>query len=173
MDPLEQVSELCFELSNPDRLKIMQVLKESPMKLTDISGAIDVTHQQCLRHLRRLNDVLLVERNHDGLYQLSSFGELVLQLMPSLMFVSQHGEYFSTHSVSHLPHDFVSRIGDLSESTLLSNVMEALSEIESIVKNTEEYLDVVINKRTHSLRPHIAEAVRRGIQLRSLSITSR
>ncbi|TRO51777.1 DUF1724 domain-containing protein [Candidatus Bathyarchaeota archaeon] len=172
MDPLERVSELYFELSNPDRLRIMQVLKDAPMKLTDISGAIDVTHQQCLRHLKRLTEVLLVERNHDGLYVLSSFGELVLQLMPSLIFVSQYGEYFSTHSVSHLPSEFVSRIGDLSESILLSNVMEALSEIESIVKNAEESINVVINKRTHSLRPHIADAVRRGIQLRSLSVTS-
>jgi len=172
MDPLERVSELYFELSNPDRLRIMQVLKDAPMKLTDISGSIDVTHQQCLRHLKRLTEVLLVERNHDGLYILSSFGELVLQLMPSLVFVSQYGEYFSTHSVSHLPSEFVSRIGDLSESILLSNVMEALSEIESIVKNSEEYINVVINKRTHSLRPHIADAVRRGIQLRSLSVTS-
>jgi predicted transcriptional regulator len=172
MDPLELVSELCFELSNPDRLRIMQVLKASPMKLTDVSGSIDVTHQQCLRHLRRLIEVLLVERNHDGLYELSAFGELVLQLMPSLVFVSQYSEYFSTHSVSHLPSEFVSRIGDLSGSMLLSNVMEALSEIESIVKNADESINVIINKRTHSLRPHIADAVRRGIQLRSLSVTS-
>ena len=172
MDPLERVSELCFELSNPDRLRIMKLLKVQPMKLTDISESIDVTHQQCLRHLKRLTEVLLVERNHDGLYALSSFGELVLQLTPSLVFVSQYNEYFSTHSVSHLPSEFVSRIGDLSGSMLLSNVMEALSEIESIVKNSKEYINVVINKRTHSLRPHIADAVRRKIQLRSLSVTS-
>lgn len=172
MDPIERVSELSFELSNPDRLRIMQVLKDVPMKLTDISGSIDITHQQCLRHLRRLIDVLLVERNHEGLYELSSFGELVLQLMPSLIFVSQYGEYFSTHSVSHLPSEFVARIGDLRESMLLFNVMEALSEIESIVKAADEYIKVIINKRTHSLRPHIADAVRRGIRLKSLSVTS-
>ena len=172
MDPIEQVSELCFELSNPDRLRIMQVIKDAPMKLTDISESIDVTHQQCLRHLKRLVDVLLVERNPDGLYELSSFGELILQLIPSLIFVSQHNEYFSTHSVSHLPSEFVARIGDLSESILLTNVMEALSEIESIVKTADEYIKVIINKRTHSLRPHIADAVRRGVLVKSLSVTS-
>jgi len=113
-----------------------------------------------------------VERGQDGFYKLTSYGELVLWLTPSLVFVSKNSGYFASHSLSHIPSEFVSRIGELLESVELPNVMEALSEMESIVKASEDHLHVIINKRTHSIRPYIAEAVRRGVQVKSISITS-
>jgi predicted transcriptional regulator len=172
MDSLEQVSGLYFELSNPDRLKILRVLNETQKRLTELAENIGITHQQCLRHLKRLIDINLVERDGDGYYRLSSYGVLVQQLTPGLVFVSEHNEYFAHHSLSQIPSEFISRIGELSQSTLFPNVMEALSEIESIVKNSEELLNVFINKRTHSIRPSVADAVRRGVQIKSISITS-
>jgi predicted transcriptional regulator len=172
IDPLEQVSGLYFELSNPDRLSILHALSDAPGRLSELTKNIGTTHQQCLRHLRRLTEVRLVEKNQDGFYKLTSYGELVLQLTPSLVFVSKNSSYFASHTLSHIPGEFVSRIGELSESVELSNVMEALSEIESIVKASEDYLHVILNKRTHSIRPYIAEAIRRGVQVKSISITS-
>ena len=172
MDSLEQLTGLYFELSNPDRVRILQVLQNAPEKLTELATTIDTTHQQCLRHLKRLTEIQLVEKNQDGLYHLTSYGDLVLQLTPSLSFVSNNSEYFSNHSLSHFPNEFVSRIGDLSKSALISNVMEALSEVESIIKASEEYINVIIDKRTRSIRPYIADAIRRDVQLKSISITS-
>ena len=172
MDPLEQVSSLYFELSNPDRIKILRCLNEAPEKLTTIAKTIEITHQQCLRHLKRLTDMQLVDKTHDGSYTITSYGGLVLSFIPALSFISLNRDYFNTHSLNQIPSEFLSRLGELSESITISNVMEALSEIESLVKNVEEYLNVIINKRTHSIRPYIAEAIRRGVKVNSISITS-
>ena len=172
MDSLEQVSGLYFELSNPDRLNILQRLKETPEKLTELAEHIETTHQQCLRHLRRLSEMQLVEKNQDGLYIITSYGELILQLTPGLEFITKHRSYFNTHTLSKIPPEFIHRISELGESTQLHNVMEALSLVESIVKNSMDRLDVIINKRTHSLRPYVAEAMRRGVKVNSISITS-
>ena len=172
VDPLERLSGLYFELSNTDRLKILQELRQAPRKLTELSIAIDTTHQQCLRHLRRLTETYLIERNNEGSYEITQYGELVLQLTQGLTFISKHRDYFNSHSLDKVPSEFVSRIDELGESTFIPNVMQVLSEIESIVKNAEDQLHVIINKRTHSIRPYIAEAVRRGVKLNSISITS-
>jgi len=172
MDSLDQITGLYFELSNPDRLKILGSLKKAPRRLTELSEQVGVTHQQCVRHLKRLTDIHLVERNGDGLYRLSSYGVLVHQLTPGLVFVTDHTEYFNQHTLTGVPVEFISRIGVLSQSTLFDNVMEALSEIETIVKHSEKKLNVIINKRTHSLRPSVANAVRRGVHIKSISITS-
>lgn len=172
MDSLDEVSGLYFELSNSDRLKIMLHLSEVPQKLTEIAEHIDTTHQQCLRHLKRLSEMRLVDKNPDGAYRITSYGELVLKLTPGLTFITNNKDYFNTHSLSKIPTEFIYRISELGESTQLHNVMEAISEMESIIKNSEEYISVIINKRTHSIRPYIAEAVRRGVQVNSISITS-
>jgi len=96
----------------------------------------------------------------------------VLKLHEGYGFLTIHREYFLTHSVSQLPDDFKARIGELSESVQTANVMEAISELESIVKESEEYLWVIINKRTRSVRPFVARAVERGVSIRSISLIS-
>lgn len=172
MKSLDKVSNLYFELSNTDRLKILLRLSEASEKLTEIAEHIDTTHQQCLRHLKRLSEMGLVDKNTDGSYMITSYGELVLKLTPGLEFITNNKEYFNAHTLSKIPTEFIYRLSELRESTQLHNVMVALSEIESLVKNSMETISVIINKRTHSIRPYIAEAVRRGVQVNSISITS-
>jgi predicted transcriptional regulator len=50
--------------------------------------------------------------------------------------------------------------------------MELISENESTIKEAEEYLWVIINKRTRSVRPFVARAIERGVQVRSISVKS-
>jgi predicted transcriptional regulator len=50
--------------------------------------------------------------------------------------------------------------------------MEAISEIESLIKESNEILWVIINKRTGSVRPFVAKAAERGVEIRSISLTS-
>ena len=143
-----------------------------PKKLTEISKEIGITHQQCMRHLNRLVETLLIVKNHDGNYQLTSYGGIILQLQPGFDFITRHRDYFVTHALSKLPQRFVYRIGELSNSTRLGDVMELISENESIIKETEEYLWVIINKRTRSVRPYVARAIERGVKIRSISVKS-
>ena len=169
---MERLYDLHFELSNEDRLSILNLLKDVPRKLTEISKEIGITHQQCMRHLNRLVKTLLIAKNPDGDYQLTSYGRLVLQLHPGFEFITRHRDYFFKHTLFKLPQQFVSRIGELSNSTRLSDVMELISENESIIKESEEYFWVIINKRTRSVRSFVARAIERGVQVRSISVKS-
>ncbi|MBN2334376.1 ArsR family transcriptional regulator [Candidatus Bathyarchaeota archaeon] len=166
------VNDLYFELSNEDRLNILHRLQEAPEKLTALSKAVGVTHQQCMRHLNRLVDTGLVAKNGGGCYELTHYGRAVLRLHRGFAFISRHRDYFTSHTVERLPDEFVSRIGELSSGKPTANVMEAISELESIVKESEERLWVIIDKRTRSVRPLVARAVERGVAIRSISPVS-
>jgi predicted transcriptional regulator len=155
--------------SNDDRLSILSLLKDEPRKLTELSIGVGITHQQCTRHLKRLLDVQLITRNDEGHYEMTNYGALALQFTPSLRFVTQHKEYWNTHTPFNLPQELLVRLGSLVGSRLMVNVMESISEIELMVKNSREYLSVIIDKRTHSIRPHVASVVRRGILVKSIS----
>jgi predicted transcriptional regulator len=169
VNQVETISNLYFELSNEDRLRILQILNDRHEKLTNISKELDITNQQCMRHLNRLSDIRLIEKTTDGYYKLTPYGEIVLKLHPGYGFLTKHRDYFLTHSVSLLPDEFKARIGELMESAQTPNVMEAISELESIIKDSEEYLWVIIDKRTRSVRPIVAKAVERGVNIRSIS----
>ena len=161
-----------FELSNEDRLGIISLLSGGPEKLTGISRTLSISTQQCNRHLTRLHQAGLVEKDAEGLYSLTPFGKVVLRLNPTLEFLTDNRDYFMTHTLDNLPEKFVVRIGELSDSELKPNVMEGLSEIEEIIEGAEEDLWVIINKRTRSVRPLVAEALRRGVRVSSISVRS-
>jgi len=169
---LERLCDLWFELSNEDRLGILNLLAGRAEKLTGISRELDVSTQQCNRHLTRLMEAGLVTKDAEGLFSLTPFGEVVLRLNPALEFITGSREYFMTHTLRELPSEFVARIGELSESELKTNVMEGLSEIEDIIDGAEEYFLAIINKRTRSVRPHTANALRRGVRVSSISVKS-
>jgi len=169
---MERLCALYFELSNEERLRIMQTLDDGPLNFTGISGKLGLNSQQCSRHLNRMLEADLIAKNPDGLYHLSSFGRLMLKLTQSIEFVSRHRDYFVSHDINRLPRELAVRIGDLAGSRFISNVMVSISEFESIAEEAEDHLWVIINKRTRSVRPFIAQAINRGIGLRSISPTS-
>jgi predicted transcriptional regulator len=169
---MERLCALYFELSNEERLKTMQMLNDQPLSFTGISEGLDINSQQCSRHLTRMLEADLIAKNPDGSYSLSAYGRLMLKLTQSMEFASRYRDYFVSHDLSRLPYEFVARIGDLSDCRFTSNVMVSISEFESIIEEAEDHLWVIINKRTRSVRPFVAQAIRRGISLRSISPTS-
>lgn len=78
VNQMETISNLYFELSNEDRLKILQILNDRHEKLTNISKELDITNQQCMRHLNRLSDIRLIEKTNSSYYKLTPYGEIVL-----------------------------------------------------------------------------------------------
>jgi len=169
---LENLCPILFELSNDERLGILRILEAGPENFTHISEKLSINSQQCSRHLARLLEADLIGKQPNGAYHLSNYGRVLLTLSQSLGFASANSGYLSSHDLNRIPYEFVSRLGDLTESRLTENVMNSISEFESIIGEAEEYLWVIINKRTRSVRPHIARAVGRGIKLRSISPTS-
>ncbi|UCD45434.1 MAG: DUF1724 domain-containing protein, partial [Candidatus Bathyarchaeota archaeon] len=145
------------------------ILDRKPLKLTSIAKELGITNQQCIRHLNRLAETGLISKNAEGNYRLTPYGSMIWRLHPGHEFITKHRDYFISHTLSKLPDEFLARIGALSNSELKSNVMEAISELEAIIKESEEYLWVVIDKRTSSVRPFVAGAVERGVSVRSIS----
>lgn len=170
---MERLYELHFELSNEDRVSILQLLKERPEKLTHISKEIQISNQQCIRHLNRLVEAGMVTKTVEGLYRLTPFGEISLKLNRGFSFIAQNRDYFLTHTLDKLPDQFVARVGDLTESWTTPDVMVSIGEFESIIREAEEFLWVIIDQRTPSVRPLIARAVERGVVIRSLSLIKR
>ena len=62
----EQLCDFYFELSNEDRLRILNLLTEKPMKLTNLAKSLDISNQECSRHLQRLTEADIIERTQKG-----------------------------------------------------------------------------------------------------------
>jgi predicted transcriptional regulator len=165
---MESLCDLLFEVSNEDRLSLLRKLREQEMNVTAIARAINVTTQEVSRHLSRLTEVGLTEKDPDGPYRLTPFGVLTLSQIHGLEFTSTHKDYFRNHQVDGLPRKFLLRLGELSGSTYIEDVMVAVHNIEKILKEADEYLLDLNVPYIASAFPHIRDAFERGVKGRFL-----
>ena len=163
---MEQLSALLFELSNEDRLRILLKLKETPLKLSNLAQTLDFTVQETSRNVSRLSSKHLIQRERNGTFQLTPYGEQALLLLPGFEFLANHPEYLTTHTLSRLPHPYVSRIGDLVHSKYQDDVMLTFYEAEMMMQRSQEFLWLISDQHLVSSTPHLTHALQRGVQIR-------
>ena len=87
---MKRLQNILFELSSEERMSLMLELQKHKSKLSPISRKLDLTVAETSRHLQRLSEAGLVQKDVNGIYAVAPFGALVLSLLSSLGFVSKH-----------------------------------------------------------------------------------
>jgi len=168
---MERLCDLYFELSNEDRLRILRQLHDEPMKVTMLSRLLEITNQECSRHLSRLQEANLATKDTEGRYHLTPYGELTLVQLRGQLFTSRYREYFSTHTLNSLPDEFVSRLGELENSEFIDDVMVSVHLIEETLRNAEEYILNMNIPYIASAFPMIRKVIESGIDCRWIRST--
>jgi predicted transcriptional regulator len=133
------MEKLFFELASESRLSILRELQKENLKMQEIARRLDVTATEAFRQLERLSVAMLVQRQPDGTFSIAQYGKLVLQLSSSLEFISKYRDYFSTHDLLRLPIQFVNRLGELSEASLMTDTVENLNMGGRAFMEAEQY----------------------------------
>ena len=165
---MEQLCDLLFELSNMDRVRIIQHLNNNKDNVTGIAKNLQITTQEASRHITRLTEVGMIAKSSDGKYSVTSYGGIVLTQLPGYEFTSAHMEYLKDHSLEALPLEFVSRIGELYGSYYIGNVMAVFQNIQEMCDEAEEFIWRITDKRLNIIYPKIQEAADRGVEYRRI-----
>ena len=165
--------DLLFEVSNESRYEILVLLQVKAMRITDISGELDLTSPETRRHVSRLGEVDLIQRDVEGFYHLTPYGEMALLLFQEFIFLSDNREYFKTHSTSNVPTGFVKKIGELNSSVSLGNAMDFLRYTENLFKESKEYVWMLVDQFPLNSLSTIVETIDRGVEIRIIEPTER
>lgn len=165
---MESLCDLFFELSNENRLRILIALEQEAMKLTHVANQLNFNIQESSRHLSRLGQARLTWKDADGFYHLTPYGELSLRQLQGQLFTANHRDYFNTHTLATLPREFVGRIGELSNSSYIDDVMVIFQNVEKMIREAEEYVWRLTDRYLMTAVPDLEEAVNRGVEYRLL-----
>lgn len=119
---LEQLAELLFILASIDRLTLLSEIAMEKRRLSQLAIKISATPQETSKHLARLRDSKLIEKDSGGFFSLTGFGKIIVNLVPSFRFLAQNREYFLSHDISSIPLEFIERLGVLQEGEHTVNV---------------------------------------------------
>ena len=140
---MKDLCDLLFEFSSTERMKIMNSLMVEGLKLSQLSKSIDMTVSEASRHLQRLSDLELIDKNADGAYIPTSFGRLAVNLLRGLDFASENRQYFLEHDILGLPEALVDRIGALSNTTINTDTVRVLAHVDKMFQEADEYIWVM------------------------------
>jgi predicted transcriptional regulator len=169
MESPEGIEKLFFELASESRLDILRKLNERSWKMNDLARKLDLTTTESFRQLQRLKEAALVEKQPDGKYVITAYGKLVLQLSVSLEFGFRHRQYFLSHNVSELPRQFVSRIGELSQTKLIMGMIESTTKSSTIIGEAETFMWGISPEPVPSPFDEVAKQIPKGVEYRILS----
>jgi predicted transcriptional regulator len=166
---MEDLCDLLFEFSSTERMKIMKSLIDERLKLSQVSKNLDMTVTEASRHLQRLSDVQMLEKDVDGAFGPTSYGKLAVRLLQSLDFISMNREYFLEHDILELPDELIDRISMLSHARLNPDIVRVLAHVDKMFQEADEYIWVM--SFAHSLPstiPIVEERLQNGVILQRI-----
>lgn len=163
---MDKLCSLLFELSNVDRLKILLKLQSEEFRMSKIAQKLELSVQETSRHLSRLGDSKMISKEPDGNYRITPYGQLSIELISGLEFISNNQEYFMHHKLLQIPESFVKRAGALRKCSYTDDVMLAFHKTEIIIQEAERYVWIMSNQILMSTLPFLEEALKRKVELK-------
>jgi predicted transcriptional regulator len=162
----QELDKLLFELSSKERMTILLDLQKNKSKLSHIAKKLELTITETSRHLQRLSNDKLIQKEPNGLYGLTSFGTIVLSELSGLSLVYRQRKYFLEHNISIIPHQFINRVGELSGSTYVGEVMSNIEEGENRIREAQELVWILSDQILTSSVPTLMEKIKKPFDLR-------
>ena len=131
---MQHLKELLFILASRDRLTLLCEIGVEKRRSSQLTVKLSATRQETSKHLMRLRNAKLIEKDSDGFFTLTAFGEIILNLLPSIRFLAQNRDYFLSHDISSLSLDFIERLRELQEGQYAEKVGSILAYIQQVVQ---------------------------------------
>ncbi|MFW9912715.1 MAG: helix-turn-helix transcriptional regulator [Candidatus Thorarchaeota archaeon] len=161
-----EVTDLLFEISSEERLRILHLLDEKARKLSDIAKILDITTSETSRHLSRLVDKGAIEKNTEGEYCLNGYGKLLIQMTSYFEFLVDKKEYIQTHDLSVLPSGFITQLGDLKDSMIISGVYQVMDVQMTAVTESKKRIWVLAPEPYRQIGSVLDEKIASGVDVR-------
>jgi predicted transcriptional regulator len=168
VDDQEGLDKLFFELASESRIGILMELQKCDAKMPEIARKLNLTHTETFRQLQRLSEALLVVKKPDGSYAITQNGKLLMGFSHSFEFVLKFRQLILTRDIGRIPYQFIDRIGELSEASLITDVAETVNIVENIIVGAEKFLLCMGRRPIRSLSEDVGKPVQKGVPVKVL-----
>ncbi|MEW6605211.1 MAG: transcriptional regulator [Thermoproteota archaeon] len=154
-----------FELASEQRLAIIFKLNEKRAKISQIAKDLGITMQEAHRNVNRLQGAGLIEKDPEGIFSLTTFGNTIIKQIPTFNFLSKHKEYFSEHVLGELPIKFIMRLGALDKCEFIKGVVAILERWKDIYREADEYIyEIVPQVPIDLIEPAVSRVKEKGVK---------
>jgi predicted transcriptional regulator len=82
--------------------------------------------------------------------------------------MSKNRDYFQSHSFSKIPSEYLNRLSELSKASYIDDALISVSNIESMIRNAQEYVLIIHDQFLLNAYPLASDAIKRGVSIRTI-----
>src|SRR5918998_730052 len=97
-DHFSSMEEIFVELASSQRLSIIFMISSQRLRLSALAKSLNLTIQEVHRNTNRLLDAGLIEKNSEGVFFPTTFGNAITRQLSIFEFLSSNKGYFSIHN---------------------------------------------------------------------------
>ncbi|MDQ6723731.1 MAG: transcriptional regulator [Thermoproteota archaeon] len=139
-DCFSNMAEIFVELASSQRLSIIFTISYQRTKLSSLAKSLNLTIQEVHRNTNRLIDTGLIEKNSEGIFFLTTFGNALLKQLSIFDFLSNNKDYFSDHVLGNIPMKFIQRIGALNGCKSISGIVSIIESWKRLYNESSEFI---------------------------------
>ena len=166
----EDIASGFLELSSEQRLNIIRNVAKNKLNISKLANLLDATKPEIHRNVTRLTKAGLIEKNTDGDYGLTVYGNAILVQIPSLTFFAENKQFFKNHTLGNLEDKFIQRIGTLENKKHVKGYVKTLEKWRQIHENAEKYVCNILSEVPYSgdIIEVISKQLKNDIHIRSV-----
>jgi predicted transcriptional regulator len=166
----EKIADDFLELASQQRLGILLRLLNKKSKVSIIAKDLDATVPEVYRNFERLVKADLIVKDSDGNYSITTYGKIICNQIPLLIFLSENKKYFKNHNFGDLPQKFLHGIGALGACQHIKGFVNVLEQWKEIYKNSDEYIYNILFEvpYTNDLLEPLVKKVNTGVKIKSI-----
>ena len=154
-------NEVLFEMSHPVRVSLMKSLLNGGMNLTEMAKTVEVTTAEVSRHLSRLTNARLIERNSDNKYYMTDYGCLLMLGYESMDKIVTQRDFFENHPLHDIDNNS-QIISITSKCRLCNGTLNNTSLLLSESRKANNFIYMMSNNIFSALVPTILEKANKG-----------
>jgi len=147
---------------NKANLDILNTLKNKSLTKTELIEKIPISSLGA--NLTKLKNLGLVEQKQQK-FLLNKKGNLILQKIFLMNFISKNNQYFLTHDFGDVPPNMISKINCMHECELVMGTFPTVSRLKNIVNNAQKFLYCIFTQPPFLLADPIYDKISNDVDL--------
>ncbi len=134
-------------------------------KHTQIESELGLPGPEISRHLKRLQNIKLIQKATDGGYQLTNFGSFLCGIFPLFESGLNFMDFINSHDFGNIPLYLLIQLGSVPDIELRTMTMENIELWTNLVKTADSYIYAIIDQLQLSVIPTIQNKIQSGSNL--------
>lgn len=132
--------DVFFEISHKSRYEILQMLLTARAKHSDIEKKLNLKGAEVSRHLKRLQNLKLIDKTANGDYEISTFGRIICSVVPKIEHCVPFVDFINSHNFSQIYSDQIIRLLTIPQVELKESTMENIGLWVDLINKAEKFV---------------------------------